>query len=259
MYIDTHAHLYLDPFNEDIQDVIDRAIRSGVTCMIMPNVDSDTIRPMLDLEQQYPDNLRSMIGLHPGSVKEDFERELEKVERELQRGGYVAVGEIGTDLYWDTTYRAQQELAFEQQIRWAKQYELPIVIHARESMDWTIDIVARNQDGSLKGVFHCFTGTASQARRIMELGFYMGMGGVLTYPKSGLKAVIAHIPPEHLLLETDAPYLPPVPHRGKRNESSYIPIVAAHLAEATGRTLEEIRDITTTQAQHLFGLKNAAG
>jgi TatD DNase family protein len=259
MYIDTHSHLYLKQFKEDIEAVVDRAKKKGVEHVCLPNIDQGTTKYMLDLESRFPGFFSSMMGVHPGSVKEDFELELEHVYKELSTGKYVAVGEIGTDLYWDKSFKEQQVVAFEQQIQWALQFNLPIVIHARESMDLTIDIVERNQNGSLAGVFHCFTGTPGQAERIMDLGFFMGIGGVLTYPKAGLKEVVSAIPIEHLVLETDAPFLPPVPHRGKRNESAYVPIIAQHLADTLRMSVQEVAEITTENAKNLFKLNNCSG
>jgi TatD DNase family protein len=252
MYIDTHAHLYLKHFSEDIDRVVYNARKKGIQQIYLPNIDSGSTSYMNDLTARFPEMFASMMGVHPGSVKADFEKELEHVHEELSKGGYVAVGEIGTDLYWDKSFKDQQIVAFEQQIKWALKFDLPIVIHARDSMDLTIDIVEKMQNGSLRGVFHCFTGSLGQAERIMDLGFYMGIGGVLTYKKSGLKQVISEVPLESLVLETDAPFLPPVPHRGKRNESAYIPIIAQHLADTLRVPVQEVAEVTTATALNLF-------
>lgn len=253
MYIDTHAHLYLSHFKDDIVKVMDDALAKGVEHIYLPNIDRHSTPFMKALRAKFPDMCSCMMGVHPGSVREDFEEELKHVEHELRTGDYVAVGEIGTDLYWDQSYRDQQEIAFEQQIQWALQYDLPIVIHARESLDWTIELVEKNQNGKLKGIFHCFTGHAGQAERIMELGFLMGIGGVLTYKNSVLAKILGEIPLDYLVLETDAPFLPPVPHRGRRNESAFIPIIAQHLALAKRCGIQEVAEVTTENAKRLFG------
>ncbi len=252
MLIDTHAHLYLEEFNNDLEQVIDRARDAGLEHILLPNISEAYIPAMNRLRDEYPGFFHSMIGLHPGSVKEDFEAELETVRQELQKGGYVAVGEIGTDLYWDVTFKEQQVIAFEKQISWALEFDLPIVIHARNSMELTIDIVEKMHNGVLKGVFHCFTGTMKEAERITGMGFYLGIGGVSTYKNSGLNEILEKVSLDHILLETDAPYLPPVPFRGKRNESSYIVKVAENIASLRGNSLEEVAEKTTENARILF-------
>jgi len=252
MLTDTHAHLYLKHFKEDIDPVIDNAITNGITKIYLPNIDSSTIEDMLKLENSNTELFRSMAGVHPGSVKEDYKRELEIVERELDSGHYVGVGEVGIDLYWDKTYKEQQIKAFDQQVKWALKYDLPVIIHAREAMDLTIDIVRRNQTGSLKGIFHCFTGNIDQAFEIMKLGFYMGIGGIVTYKNSGLADTVREIPLEYIVLETDAPYLPPVPYRGKRNESSYLTYIAEKVAEIKNTDIKEVAAATTHNAAQLF-------
>jgi TatD DNase family protein len=254
MYIDTHSHLYLKQFKDDIEKVVHKAQNKGVKKVFLPNIDRSTTSYMLALEKRFPTFFSSMMGVHPGSIKEDFEGELEHVHEELAKGTYAAVGEIGTDLYWDKRFKEQQVIAFEQQIKWALEFDLPIVIHARDSMDLTIDIVEKYQNGRLRGVFHCFTGDLEQAERIMDLDFFMGIGGVLTYKKSGLKEVVRDIPLDHLVLETDSPFLPPVPHRGKRNESAYIPIIAQHLADTLRLTVQEVAQGTTENAERLFSI-----
>lgn len=252
MYIDTHAHLYLEEFNEDIDTVVENAKHAGIQQILLPNISASYIEPMNRLKSAYPELFKTMIGLHPGSVGEDFETELDVVYKELQSGSYIAVGEIGTDLYWDVTYKDQQLIAFERQLVWAKEFSLPVVIHARNSMELTIDSVSRQQNGLLSGVFHCFTGTVEEAEKIIEMGFYLGIGGVSTYKNSGLNEVLKQIGLEHLVLETDSPYLPPVPYRGKRNESSYMVMVAEHLAGVKGVSLEEVAARTTENARKLF-------
>lgn len=253
MFIDTHAHLYHAKFGDDRAEMVQRALDAGVAKLFLPNIDLESVDAMNDLADAYPEVCFPMMGLHPGSVGESNEKTMQEVERELRTGRYYAVGEIGIDLYWDKTWLAQQQEVFRQQVRWAKELGLPIVIHCRESFDEVIAIVEEENDATLEGVFHCFTGTPEQAQRVIALGgFYLGIGGVITYPKGGLAETMAVVGPDHCVLETDAPYLTPVPHRGKRNESSYIPLIAERLASATGRTVEEIGRITTANAEALF-------
>jgi TatD DNase family protein len=251
--IDTHTHLYDDTDTAAQDEMIRRALDAGVTKMYMPNCDSSTITGMMDIARRYPGNCLPMMGLHPCYVKEHFEAELAIVQQHLQQGGFAAVGEIGLDYYWDRSFDAQQEIAFGQQIDWALQYGLPIVIHSRESNRECIDMVQRKQDGRLKGIFHCFSGTLEQAQEIIELGLYLGIGGVVTYKKSQLPEIIAALGPDHLVLETDAPYLAPVPYRGKRNESSYIPLIAEKVADTLAMPLEELAARTTANAEKIFG------
>ncbi len=252
-YIDTHAHLYINRFDEDRDRVVARAIEAGVERMLLPNIDLDSVQSMLNLAKAYPRNCFPMMGLHPTDVKADYKEVLAQMLQLLDEGNYIAVGEIGIDLYWDKTYKYQQEQAFFEQIEWAKERGLPIAVHIREAMDFTLDLLAEVCDDRLQGVLHCFTGDYRQATRALDMGFYLGIGGVLTYKKSGLKEVCARLPLEALLLETDAPFLPPVPHRGKRNESAYIPIIARALAQAMNLPLEEIARQTTANAEKLFG------
>ncbi len=253
--IDTHTHLYLNQFDEDRQAMIQRAQAAGVNRFYLPSIDSKHIETMLALERDYPDMCFAMPGLHPCSVGENVEEELTLVKKMLDEARiWSAVGEIGLDLYWDKTFFEQQKMAFRQQIEWAKDYELPIVIHSREATDECIEIVAEAKDERLKGVFHCFGGSLDQAKRIMELDFLMGIGGVLTFKKAGLDIVCKEIPLEYLILETDAPYLAPVPYRGKRNESSYLRLVAEKLAEVKGVSLDEIAEITSANALKMFKL-----
>ena len=251
-YIDTHTHLYLDRFDEDRQQVIERALAAGVKKMYLPNIDLESLPAVLDLAKAWPENCFPMLGLHPTDVKTDYREILQQMKGMLDEEEFVAIGEIGIDLYWDTTYKYQQERAFFEQISWAKERALPIAVHIREAMDYTLDLLEEVQGDDLRGVLHCFTGNYEQAVRALDMGFYLGIGGVLTYKKSGLKAVCARLPLEALVLETDAPFLPPVPHRGKRNESAYIPIIAAALAETMGCSLEEVARQTTQNAERLF-------
>lgn len=252
--IDTHTHLYASRFDSDRDQVLQRALDAGVERCFLPNIDRNSIQPMLDLEAQYPGRCFAMMGLHPCSVKADYEEELGIVRQWLDRRPFSAVGEIGLDLYWDKTYIDQQREAFRLQMDWAKELGVPIVIHTRDAMDMTIDMVEAAKDDRLEGVFHCFTGNAEQAKRVMDLGFYLGIGGVVTFKNGGLDKVLAEetIGLEHLVLETDAPYLAPKPYRGKRNESAYTRLVAEKLAEVKQVDLAEVARQTTQNADHLF-------
>lgn len=250
--IDTHAHLFSEEFNEDRAEMMERVLKSGVERVYLPNIDSSTIDAMLEMEQQFPERAFPMMGLHPGSVKEDFEEELAVVKKWLGKRIFAAVGEIGLDFYWDTTFKEEQIEAFGRQIDWALEYDLPIVIHARNSIRTCIDIVKSKQNGLLKGIFHCFSGTAKEAKEIIDLGFLMGIGGILTFKNSNLKEVIKDIALSHLVLETDAPYLSPTPYRGKRNESSYLPLIAEKIAEVQQISLEKVNEITTENALSLY-------
>jgi TatD DNase family protein len=252
--IDTHAHLYSDEFDGDRAEILDRAVASGIRAVFLPNVDSASIGPMLALEAAYPGVCFAMMGLHPCSVGENYREELAIVRDWLNRRHFHAIGEIGIDLYWDKTYRTQQEEAFLLQARWAVELDLPIVIHAREALDIILDLLQPVAGPKLRGIFHCFSGTAEQAARILDLGFLLGIGGVLTYKKSGLDEVLKTVPLTSLVLETDAPYLSPVPFRGKRNESTYITYIAGHLARLYDTTPEAIGWQTTQTAKKLFNV-----
>jgi TatD DNase family protein len=251
-WIDTHAHIYLEEFDADREDMLARASKSGVEKIWMPNIDHTSIDRMLELEERSKGACISMIGLHPCSVKKDFEKELYLVENWLTRRKFLALGEMGTDLYWDKTFWAEQQEAFTIQVGWAKQYKIPIVIHCRESLDQTIDMVEHLKDEHLTGVFHCFSGSAEQADRIVKAGFYLGLGGVSTFKNAGMDKVIPHLDSNRIVLETDSPYLAPVPHRGKRNEPSFIPIIASKVAELKQLSLEEVQRITSQNAASLF-------
>lgn len=253
-WIDTHTHLYLDHFDDDRDAMLQRAFSAGVTKLLLPNIDVDTVAPMMQLCEQYPENCFPMIGLHPTSVNEGMLLQLERLYQELLSGNYIGIGEIGIDLYWDKSFMEEQIHAFRTQLSWAKEHALPVAIHTREAFPLILDLVEEAQDGRLKGVFHCFTGNKTDAERIMKLGFYMGIGGVLTYKKSLLPEVIQQIPLEFLLLETDSPYLPPVPYRGKRNESSFLPETALKLAAVKQVSLSEIAEVTTYNAYKLFNI-----
>lgn len=250
--IDTHAHIYLPEFDAERKHIIDQGAHKGLSKILMPAIDSTTHDLMIGVETEFEMTL-AMMGLHPCSVKENFERELNTVQEWLLRRSFYAIGEIGLDFYWDKTFTGQQYRAFHQQIEWALNFHLPIVIHSRNATDECIDVV--KQYPQLRGVFHCFSGTAEQAQKVIELHFFLGIGGVLTFKNSGLDAAIQHIGLEHLILETDAPYLAPVPFRGKRNEPGYITYVALKLAELKKIEVAEVATITTANAINLFNLR----
>src|SRR6187549_3639749 len=250
-YIDTHAHIYHEDFLNDRLDMLHRCEEQQVTRIFMPNVDHESIDGMMELESRFPNRCSAMMGLHPCSVKKEFERELYIVEGWLSKRKFSAVGEIGTDLYWDKTFWEQQQEAFLIQVKWAKQYDLPIIIHCRESIDETIALVEKEHDGKLTGIFHCFSGNAQQAERITKLGFFLGIGGVATFKNGGLDKVLPEISLTHLVLETDSPYLAPVPYRGKRNEPAYIPLVAKRIAEIKNCSIEDVQLNTTRNALKL--------
>lgn len=252
--IDSHAHIYVDDFANDLPAMLDRAKQAGVNKIAMPAIDSATHEAMLAVEKAHPGFCVSMMGLHPCSVNENFEKELGIVESYLSRQKFVAVGEIGLDSYWDLTFKEQQYTAFRRQIELAIHYKLPVAIHSRNSTDECIQVVREYKNSSLKGVFHCFSGTVEQARQVIESGFYLGVGGVLTFKNAGLDKVIAELGLDHIILETDAPYLAPVPFRGKRNEPGYLSLVAQKLADIHQTTANNIADITTANVQKLFGL-----
>jgi len=252
MYIDTHAHIYADAFEEDIGAMIERALECGVQEIFMPNIDHASIESMLELEEKYPGHCIPMMGLHPCHVNKDFEKELYIVEEWLEKRKFAAVGEIGMDLYWDKTFGEQQREAFKIQIGFAKKYQIPIVIHNREAFEETISIVEQEKDEKLEGIFHCFTGTVAEAKRIVDLGFFMGIGGVATFKNGGLDKVIPEIGLERLVLETDSPYLAPAPYRGKRNEPAYIPIIAEKIAGYLQISKEEVAAKTTKNANTVF-------
>ncbi len=255
MYVDTHTHLFTDAFDDDREIVVQRAIDAGVEYLLLPNIDGSTINAMHDLESRFPDNCFSMMGLHPGSVNETWEEELAKVKEHLFSRKYVAVGEIGMDLYWDTTFLEEQKAAFRQQVEWAKELQIPVAIHAREAFDEIFEILDEINNERLTGVFHCFTGNVEQARHIESFGgFKMGIGGVVTYKKAAMDQVLQHVDLKHLILETDSPYLSPVPFRGKRNESSYVLHIAEKLSDIYGVPLKEIEETTTKNAIELFNL-----
>ena len=249
--IDTHAHIYDQKLIEDEENIVARWVANNVCKVLMPNVDVDTILPMKRLMEQY-EECYGMMGLHPCSVNKDYQETLEVIYSELLKGDYIGIGEIGIDLYWDQTYVEEQIDAYRTQIRWAKELKLPIVIHSRESLELTIKIVEEEQDGSLSGIFHCFTGSADDAWKIIKMGCYLGIGGVYTFKNSSLKEDITRDMLDYIVLETDAPYLAPTPYRGKTNEPSYVLHVAEAMARNLGLTVEEVASITTNNANKLF-------
>lgn len=253
--IDSHTHLYSEDFNKDIESVMQRAFDANVQKFYLPAIDSSTHEAMLALEEKYPQNCFAMMGLHPCNVNENFEKELNIIKEYLDKRNFAAVGEIGLDFYWDISYKNEQFKAFEQQMQWALDRQLPIAIHSRNSMKETIAAVEPFAEKGLKGIFHCFGGTIEEANKIISLGFLLGIGGILTYKKANLDAVLKEIDLEHIVLETDAPYLTPVPFRGKRNESSYLQYIAQAIANCKNITLEEVANITSTNAEKLFAIK----
>ncbi len=254
MFIDTHAHLYLDQFDDDRRSVIEAATKAGVSKIFLPNIDSSTTESMMTMSQEFEEICHPMMGLHPCSVKEDYTKEIKHIEEYLTESKFYGIGETGIDLYWDKTYYQEQVKAFEIQIQIAKDTQLPIIIHSRESLDITIQLIEKSQNGNLAGIFHCFNGTIAQCRQIQDLGFKMGLGGVITYKKANLGPMVAGMAPESIVLETDAPYLSPVPFRGKRNESQRIIDIAEKVADFRSMTLDEIKQLTTNNAKKLFAI-----
>jgi len=254
--IDTHTHLYSEEFDNDRAQVMQRAEDASVARFYLPAIDSTMHEAMLDLERKYPDKCIAMMGLHPCSVKENFEEELAVVQQWLDKRNFIAVGEIGLDFYWDKTFIPQQIQAFTMQMQWALERNIPINIHARDAMDKCIELVKPFSDKSLRGIFHCFGGTSQQAKAIVEMKFHLGIGGVFTFKNAHLPEVLKDIPLENIVLETDAPYLAPAPMRGKRNESSYLKYIVQALADAKNISIENLAEITTANAEKIFHGKN---
>ena len=252
--VDTHTHVYDHQFSLDRNEAMQRALDAGVGMMLLPNVDASTIAPMLELHEQYPDHTRVMMGLQPEEVKEDYKEVLSMMEKELEHGIYVGVGEIGLDFYWDSTYEKQQLDAFETQLDWAKQLGLPLSIHCRNAFDKMVKILDKKQDGGLRGIMHCFTGTEEEAKVYLELGFHLGLGGVTTYKNCGVKDYLPNLPLDRIVLETDAPYLAPVPCRGKRNEPAFLVHTAEKIADVLQIPVEELAEATTKNVKTLFKL-----
>lgn len=252
--IDTHSHIYLEPFHEDRGKVIANAIEKGIRRILMPNIDASSIASLNRLVLDYPGICFPMMGLHPTSVKKNFSDEFEIVRLELSSGHYIAVGEIGIDLYWHTAMLREQSRVFEQELDLALALHMPVVIHARESFDEIFEILQKYEGTGLRGVFHAFSGTPEQALHAVEIGFFLGIGGMVTYKNSGLDKVVQAIDLKHLVLETDSPFLPPVPFRGKRNEPAFLTFVAETLARLKSLEIAEIAQVTSENACTLFGL-----
>lgn len=254
MLIDTHSHIYSEDFKKDIEEVLQNAYNNDVKKIILPNIDAGSAKHLIDLSNSYPHVCYPLMGVHPTSISKDYKDELLAVEYWLDKHKFYGIGEIGIDLYWDRNYIKEQQDAFRYQIKLAKSKQLPIVVHVRNSFEEVYEIVKEEQDGSLKGIFHCFSGDVVEAQKIIALGFLLGIGGVLTFKNSNLDEVIKKIDLKHLVLETDAPYLAPVPKRGRRNESSYLVYIAQRLAEIYSIPVEEVAEITTINARNLFGI-----
>lgn len=250
--IDTHTHIYDSAFDSDRAEVVQRALDAGVAMMLLPNVDASTIQPMLALNEQFPDCTRMMMGLQPEEVKGDYKQVLASMEKQLEKDIFIGVGEVGLDFYWNTTFEHEQIDAFETQLQWAKQLQLPLSIHCRNAFGLMARLLEKHQDGGLKGIMHCFTGPEEEAKVYLELGFHLGLGGVTTYKNCTVKDYLPNIPLNRIVLETDAPYLSPVPHRGQRNEPSFLLDTAKRLAEIDKMSLEEVSETTTSNAKILF-------
>ena len=272
MYIDTHCHLYDEAFDADRDAAVQRALDAGVGTMLLPDIDSTSTPRLEALLAQYPAHFRPMAGLHPTSVKEDYRQELERVHKSLvahhsslitnhsslithhSSPKYIAVGEIGMDLYWDRTFEAEQRDALRTQLLWAEELGLPVCLHIRKAHNEVFGLLRDLNRPTWRGVMHCFGGSVQEAHRAIELGFHLGIGGVVTFKNATMADVAKNVPLDRLLLETDAPYLSPVPHRGQRNESAYIPLIAQRIADLRGISLDEVAEVTTSSAKELFNL-----
>ncbi len=250
--IDTHSHIYSEVFDEDIAEAIQRAKEANVGQILLPNIDSESIEPMFRLVKKYPDFCLPMMGLHPTSVKENYAEELSICESWLNKESFIAIGEIGIDLYWDKTFLKEQQIVLDQQLKWAIDRDLPVVIHARDSFSEIFEVLESFKSQNLKGVFHSFTGNLYEANKAIDMGFLLGLNGILTFKNSGLDKVIKEIDTKYLILETDSPYLAPTPKRGKRNESAYIKFIAEKLGEIHNLSLVDVVEITTQNARKLF-------
>lgn len=251
---DTHTHIYYETDEVKRATLIQNCFNNHVERLFLPNVDSESAKLVMELSRQYPEHCFPMLGLHPCDVKTGFESELEIIKKFIPQQKIYAIGEIGIDLYWDKSTMEIQKIAFEEQINWAKDLNLPIVIHCREAFDEVFEILDNNKDNKLRGIFHCFTGNLEQATHAISLGLYLGIGGVVTYKKAGLAEVVQQIDLEHIVLETDAPYLAPVPYRGKTNESSYLIHIAEKVADLHHISVEELAAITTANSIKIFGV-----
>ena len=255
-FIDTHTHLFVNEFDNDRTEVVHKALNAGIKKMILPGINSTYNSVQKEMTERFPENCFAASGLHPSDVKEDFEEELQQVELNLETGAYIAVGEIGIDLYWDKTFKKEQQLAFEKQINLAKEYKLPVIIHVRDSFDEIFEITDAANDENLKGIFHSFTGTTKQAEKIIAYGgFKIGINGIVTFKNSGLDKIVKEIDIEHLVLETDSPYLSPVPKRGKRNESSHLVYIAEKISKIKNISSEVLAEASNSNAIEIFGKK----
>lgn len=256
MLIDTHAHIYSEEYNGEADEIINRAIGNGVSKILMPNIDSSTIKKLLDFTHKYSSLCYPMMGIHPTSVRDDFEEELEVVEYWLSRKKFIGIGEIGIDLYWDKTYQEEQEYIFRRQIKLAKTYNLPISVHVRESFNVVMKNLRKEYYPGLKGIFHCFSGNEIQAKKVLEMGFKIGVGGTVTFKNANVDKVIASLKPEDIVLETDSPYLSPAPFRGKRNESGNLVYILKKVADIFQMPEAKIAQITSQNALEIFNLEN---
>lgn len=254
MFINTHSHIYDQAFDNDREEALKRASEAGISLLIMPNDSLDSVAPMMRFYEQHQDCCRVMMGLHPENIKEDYVRQLSEIEKELDRECFIGIGEIGLDYYWDDTFKKEQIDALVTQLRWAKELKLPVSLHIRKAFDDIFRVLDKEQDGGLKGIFHCFGGTVEQMKNAVSLGFHIGIGGVVTYKNSHLAGIVPSIPDERIVLETDDPYLPPVPYRGQRNEPAYMVEVAKKIAELKEVPIDAVADFTTRNAKKLFSL-----
>lgn len=257
-FADTHTHLYLEEFDADRKQVIEKALAAGVSHLMLPNIDSTTVNPMLALCEAFPQNCFPMIGLHPTSVKENYLDELAAIECWLLDRKFYGIGECGIDLYWDKTFALEQEFVFRHHIDLARAYNLPLIVHIRESFNEVVRILKDVNKPDLHGIFHCFSGSVEQAKQAIGFGFSLGLGGVVTFKNNKMQETLKHIDLKHLVLETDAPFLAPMPHRGKRNEPANIPLIAQKVAEIKGISLQEVADATTANALKMFGMKSTS-
>jgi TatD DNase family protein len=255
MYIDSHAHIYNEQFNDNREEVVEKAVSAGVGKIYMPNVNIESIDAMLEAEHRHPGICIPMMGLHPCDVKKDFEKDLYIIEDWLSKRSFSAIGEMGLDFYWDEAFKEQQIEAFRIQVALAKKHKLPVVLHTRNANREAIDLIAELKDESLTGIFHCFSGTIEEAKEMIDLGFLLGIGGVITFKNGGLDKVLPEIKPESLVLETDCPYLAPIPYRGKRNEPAYIPLIAEKLATVLNIDRNKLMEITTKNALRVFKMR----
>ena len=254
MLIDTHSHIYSEEFNGEIDEIIQNSLNNGVQKILLPNIASSSIKRMLEVSEAYKNICYPMIGLHPTSVNEDFEEELELLDYWLNKKQFFGIGEIDIDLYWDNSFLEEQIYVFRRQLDLAKRFELPLSIHIRNSFDVVYDTIVKNHFEGIKGVFHCFTGDENQAQKVIELGFKIGVGGIVTFKNSGIDKMVSTLKPEDIVLETDAPYLAPTPFRGKRNESSYLIYVLRKVSEIFDLSENDMANITTNTAKTLFGI-----